>query len=668
MKRLKKIIKYTVIGCFGVAFASAFTLALLLEPRIPVRGFAELDITRITITESSLVFTDKDGKKINSDGLDRRSAVTLESLPSYVPAAFIAIEDKRFYSHRGIDPYRMIGAATRNIIAGSFKEGASTITQQLVKNTHLKTDKTLSRKIQEIRIARDLERKANKEQILEAYLGMLYFGNNAYGIDGAARTYFGKNAKDLSLSETAALAGIINSPAVYDPVTHPERCKTRRNLVLNKMCECGFIDETERDKAKAEDLVISEADITQNQFLNACIAELCKNTGLDRDELITKKLTVKTAYDSTLQTKIEKIVASYKTSCGGAISVVILDGNGKFVSYVSTAKNDVSFEKRQPASTLKPLLCYAPALERSIVYPCTPVLDEPASFGNWSPKNYNDKYYGWTDVENSLVKSLNIPAVKLLDAVGIENAKSICSRSGIEFSANDNSLALALGSMENGVSLPALCEAYSVFRDGGTHKTPHFVTEVSDNNNRQIYTAYPCNHRVLSPETCYLITDMLSNCAARGTARQVGYAGKNIAAKTGTAGTKDGNTDAYCIAYSPKYTVAVRINATDKLLPNNVAGGTTPAKICKEIFRLIGDKSNFDVPNGIVKASIDLNELNKNKKILLAGDGIAPENRKQVLFSRYNMPHVYSTPETFTDRRTELDDFYNFEIIDRFFD
>ncbi|MFR6640125.1 MAG: transglycosylase domain-containing protein [Christensenellales bacterium] len=264
--------------------------------------------------------------------------VTLNTLPAYVPNAFIAVEDKRFYSHKGVDPYRMAGAALRNLAAGSFKEGASTITQQLVKNTHLKNEKTLSRKIQEIRIARDLERRESKEKIMETYLGVLYFGNNAYGIDGAARLYFGKSAKKLTLAESATLAGVINSPAVYDPFENPGKCVERRNLVLKKMFENGFISKNEYETAKSAQLVTNGVERAQNQFVNACINEACTKTGLGKDELLNKNVVIRTAYDEKLQNKVTDIIDRYSASAKGEISVVVLDKNCKFVSYASTAK------------------------------------------------------------------------------------------------------------------------------------------------------------------------------------------------------------------------------------------------------------------------------------------------------------------------------------------
>lgn len=668
MKRLKRIVRNTALVFLGVSIACFASLALLLEPRVPVRGFAELDLARLTVNERNVVIFDGNNEKIDLSGFVGNKRVSLSTLPAYVPNAFIAVEDKRFYSHKGVDPYRMAGAAIRNLAAGSFKEGASTITQQLVKNTHLKNEKTLSRKIQEIRIARDLERRESKEKIMETYLGVLYFGNNAYGIDGAARLYFGKSAKKLTLAESATLAGVINSPAIYDPFENPGKCVERRNLVLKKMFENGFISEKEYETAKSAQLVTNGVERAQNQFVNACINEACTKTGLGKDELLNKNVVIRTAYDEKLQNKVTDIIERYSASAKGEISVVVLDKNCKFVSYASTAKSDVSFVKRQPASTLKPLLCYAPAIERGVVYPCTPVLDEPCSFGSWTVKNYKNKYYGWTDVETGLILSLNVPAVKLLDAVGTENAKAVCSRTGIEFSPRDNSLALALGSTENGVSLPALCGAYAVLRDGGAFRNPCFVTKMELNDGNCVYRTASVGKRALSPETSYLVTDMLVKCARVGTAKKVGFSGGNVAAKTGTAGTTDGNTDAYCVAYSPCFTVAVRVSAGKTLLPNNVAGGTVPAKICKEIFRYLGDESKFTVPCGVVKAQIDIGELKENKKVLLAGKDVPAANRKEVLFSRYNMPRVYSSPDIFTDEKTELDDFDNFKIIDRFFD
>lgn len=666
MKTFGKVVKVVAVTAAGLSAVAALALAVLLEPRVPVRGFATLDETKLNVRAGTLTFLDGEGDEIEYATLFRQRT-ELSAVPERVSQAFIAIEDKRFYSHRGVDFYRIAGATVKNLASRSFKEGASTITQQLVKNTHLKAEKTIARKLQEIRIARQIERKYSKREILEAYFNVLYFGNNAYGLNAAAALYFGKKPSELSLGEGATLAGIINAPSAYNPFKKPKNAVKRRNLVLEKMRDCGFITEDERAAACAEPLKISEPSDCDEAFLSAAAEELELKLKTSEEEIVADGLTVKTALDRSLNATLGEIVAKYAGRIDeyGYVSAIVLNENAEFIALASSDRSKSIFEKRQPASTIKPLLCYAPALERGEIYACTPILDEPTSFSGWSPSNYKDVYHGWTDVEQSLALSLNIPAVKVLETVGLDNAKAICSRFGISFTASDDSLALALGCMQNGVSLPDIATAYSALARGGRFIRGGFVTTAKRGKN-SVYSRSNASVRAVSDETAFLVTTALQTCAKRGTAKQVGYAGKNLAAKTGTAGGANGNTDAYCVAYSPSRTVAVRISAADgKLLPNDVAGGTLPAKICKDVFRAIGDDGDFDVPDGIVEADIDLTALERDKKVLLAGDDVPAEDRKTVIFDKLHVPTAYSKRDEFFGDDF-LDDFYHFKIFHGF--
>ena len=666
---MKKGVKITisVLLISSALGLSVFLCGLLLiEPAVKVNGFAALDKARLDNVSKTVTVLDASGERISDAIYDNNKIYTrIDALPEYVPAAFVAIEDKRFYSHHGIDYLRIISAAKNNIFSGSFKEGGSTISQQLIKNTHLKSDKTISRKIQEIRIARDLERHYSKSQILEMYMNILYFGNNIYGIGTAANVIFGKSASELTLAQSALLAGIINNPSKFSPFTEMEAAVSRRDKVLKRMLEQQFIDETQYNEAINETAEISDVNLAANQYINSCLGEASMILGKDKSALFDEGYVIHSYYDAGLQTFLDRLICG-NTIENGEINIIVAENyTGRFIANSGSTRKDLSGLKRSPGSTIKPLLCYAPALELKNVYAVTPILDEKTKFGDWEPSNFNDKYYGWISVEESLVRSLNIPAVKLLEINGVEQSKKIARRFGIEFNRKDVSLALALGGMTDGVTLNSLTDAYRVFANGGVYTPAKYVKAIYDKNGACVYSSSPiCPKRAVSQETAYLITDMLQKCAKTGTAKQVKYSNCNAAAKTGTAGNKDGNTDAYCIAYTPKYTVAVRINATDGLLDNKYSGGNLPAKLVKKVLVQLNDKSNFPIPENIVTAEIDAVELIQNKKVLLAGDGVKPKDRLSALFSADNMPTAYSSPNTFIENDTVLDDFDNFTIID----
>lgn len=639
-------------------------MAVLLEPRVPIAGFASLDPSRLEEVTRSIAVNDENGDAVTGRlyGADKLYT-PLSDLPAFVPEAFVAIEDKRFYSHRGVDYIRVLAAAKNNILSGGFSEGASTITQQLIKNTHLRNDKTISRKIQEIRIARDLERRYPKDKILETYLNVLYFGSGGYGIGSAALSFFDKPANKLTLAEGALLAGMINNPARFDPRVDLDAAIKRRNVVLDRMYDRGSISAGVLREAKDEVPLVAERRPTCDQYTGSCLTEAARLLGKEVHELFSEGYTINSYMDPVVQDLLNKIVASDAPAGCDANIIVATNEDGRFIANAGNSYLNLSMRARSPGSTIKPILCYAPALELKNVYTCTPVLDERISFDGWSPANYNDEYFGWVSVEESLVRSLNIPAVKLLEANGIEKSKAIARRFGIEFDRRDDTLALALGGMTKGVTLNSLVDAYRVFANGGRFSKGKYIENIVDKNGNIIYSAPPAYKTVaISADTAYLVTDMLKKCAQKGTARHVGYSGTNAAAKTGTVGSKQGNTDAYCIAYTPHYTVAAWIGAREGLMDNGYSGGTVPAKMVKKVLSYLGDREDFTPPETIIRAQIDLNELKKNRKVLLAGDAVKDKDRLGAMFSSAHMPRAYSTPSNFLEGKTALDEFDNFRI------
>lgn len=667
MKKRHKILTAIICGLLAFAVVFVSTVMIIIEPRVKINGYTELDRARLDNVSKTVTILDNDDNPIVDSIYDNNKIYTeISDLPRFVPDAFVAIEDKRFYSHHGVDYLRILSAAKNNIFSKSLKEGASTISQQLIKNTHLKNDKTFSRKIQEIRIARDLERNYDKSQILEMYLNILYFGNNIYGIGTASEIMFGKSADKLTLAESATLAGIINSPAELNPYVHPDKTIKRRNLVLKRMKEQSLITDDDYESASKAELILDKRSVTTNQYVNNCIAETQKILMKDKADIFGEGYVIGTYYNEDLQSFADNLISSASVD-NGEINVIIAENkSGNFIVNSSDSKRDLCNIKRQPGSTLKPFVCYAPAFEAKTVYPITPILDEKTTFNGWTPSNYNDKYYGWVSIEESLVRSLNVPAVKLMESSGVTNSKNIAKRFGIEFNKDDDSLALALGAMTDGVTPNTLVDAYRTLSNGGRYSPGRYVRFIKDKNGNYIYRAdVPVFKKAISEDNAFLITKMLQKCAECGTAKQIKYAQCHAAAKTGTVGTKDGNTDSYCIAYTPEYTIAVRIGAKgNELIANEFSGGALPAKICKILLKRLNDKSDFCAPETVIKLDVDLNELNTNRKVLLAGDEIEPENKISAYFSSENVPRVYSKPRTYIENDSVLDNFDNFTIVD----
>ncbi len=644
------------------------SLFILLEPAVKINGFISLDKNRLLSLTQTTEFLDNNGNLINGQRVLSRSLHTdISNLSDYTLNSFVAIEDKRFYSHNGIDVIRMISAAKNNILSGGFKEGASTISQQLIKNTHLKNEKTLSRKIQEIRIARELERAYSKEEILSMYLNMLYFGDGIYGLENASRSFFDKTASSLTLSESALLAGIINNPSLYSPRRQYDKAIKRRNLVLKRMLEQNMITNEQYSYSLNEKINIKKDRHASDFYCDSVKSELKEILGGFSDEVFADNLMVETYQDFILQNYIEELIENNSVDDTFVSIMISKNSDCSIVAAASNASTDLSECRRSPASTIKPFL-YAYAMEKNSVYSCTPILDEKTNFDGWSPSNFNDKYYGWTDVENSLIHSLNIPAIKILEQNGIENSIKFLRKFGIKLDKKDNSLPIALGNFSKGVTLKELCSAYSVFANYGTYNKCKFIKKITDQNGNTVFLDKKDKRKILSEQTAYLMTNILEKCAKNGTARQVGFSNLSVAAKTGTVGTPKGNTDAYCVCYTPTHTIVVWMGNNGKFMENKYSGGTLTAKIVRKIVEKLNCTDVFKVPNGLVFADIDEKERISSHKVLLAGEKTPVKDRKKVLFDRKNMPRKYSKSATYIENNSILDDFNNFEIIDSIVD
>lgn len=609
----------------------------------------KLDDEAVIADRAKIRIYDENDEEISYGHLNRY--VKYEDINTNIINAFVALEDKRFFKHKGVDYYRTAGALINNIKSGYLKEGGSTITQQLAKNTHFSNEKTLIRKIKEMKVAKDIERKYSKEEILEMYLNAIYYGNGIYGIDAACKKYFGKSPAEVNLSESAILAGIVKSPQKYSPKNYPEKSYQRMKLVLDLMKEQGYIDEEEYNQAK-EYSYVEQNDTDGSPYLSAVISEACSLLDTTETELLKTPLKIVTYYDKKLQNDIKSEYDSgnydAQTLCGDrALSYAAIADNasGGIAAYINVGDVDVNM-RRQPGSVIKPILVYCPALNAGKITPADVFVDEKKDFYGYSPSNYHDIYYGNVDVETALKKSLNSVAVEIYAKSDQKYCRDLASKAGISIDKNDDNLALALGGMTYGVDVKEVLRSYMTLANGGLTQEVGFIKEITDASGKTIYRKNDVTERVFSEEAAYLTTDMLIKTAKDGTAKKLNRIKSPIAAKTGTVQGNNGrNTDAWCVSYNNRYTSCVWYGGKDNTDEQTVdiTGGGLPALLTAGFLSKTEQAGSEIVkPDSIIELNIDTFAQNKDKKIYLANPNTPDRYKKTYLFDANDRPVTYS--------------------------
>lgn len=588
---------------------------------------------------------------------NQKSKVKLSDLPAYVPASFLSIEDKNFYSHNGLNYKRILASLYHNIKSGSNKEGASTISQQLIKNTHLSSEKTLDRKIKEMLLTLKMEKKLSKDEILETYLNAIYFGSGAYGLDNASKTYFNKPAKDLTLSESAVLAGLIKSPKTYSPIFNQEKCLKRRNLVLAEMLKDKVISQSEYKQAISEKIVVSEQTIkNQNFYEKAVIDEACKVLNISEKDLATKGYYIFSYMDKNAQNSLTNSINnkdSYHKNEYGNIAdsagIIIDNQTGGVIAFGGKSNYDIVQMKRSPGSSIKPILVFAPSLEQGVISPISPILDEPTSFSGYAPQNVGGKYYGYISATESVEKSLNIPAIKIMKITGIEKCKNMAKKCGIEFDKNDNNYAIALGGLTNGTTIKELVNSYLPFSKNGEFVEAKFIRKICDKNGNVIYANNERKSQVMSAETAYLMTEMLESGVKKGTSSRLSSLNYQVAGKTGTVGIKNTNlnSDVWSVAYTTKHTFGIWLgNSTgnkEYMLEGCNNGGTYCTSMLKDCMGNVystEEPDDFDTPSGIVEVELDSQELENNHALMLADSNTPAIFKTKAKFNKKYAPKL----------------------------
>lgn len=567
---------------------------------------------------SSQVF-DSHGRLITTLHSDQnRLPIDINKVPQNLQNAFIAAEDNRFYEHIGIDPIGIFRAIFANLTNRGIAQGGSTITQQLAKNAFLSQEQTLKRKIQEAMLALEIEHKYSKKEILEMYMNQIYFGQGAYGIQTAAKTYFNKDVNELTLTQCAMLAGLPKSPNYYSPFNNLNEAKKRKNVVLDQMVKYGYVSAAEAEDAKNQDLGLSKSHQSKEaneyeSFIDYVSQQVAKKYG--DDALYKEGLKIYTTMDVDKQhaavramrnlpnnytdenglTQPQAAIVSIDPKTGHILAMVGGRGQDSF--------NRASMAVRQPGSAFKPFV-YLTALQHDMT-PDTTMDDQPVTYGGWSPKNAGGSYSGTMTLSDALAHSVNTIAVQLADQVGTKNIIANAKKMGITtLDAKDDNLAMALGGLTKGVTPLEMASAYGTFANKGVHVKPTAIVKILDRNGNVLEDASTLEKeetktRVMSEREAYEMTTMLEGVIDHGTGTAAAI-GRPAAGKTGTT---DDNKDAWFVGYTPDIVTAVWIgDDTGSHSLGEVYGGTIPAEIWKDYMSsATSDESggDFSAPSGM---------------------------------------------------------------------
>lgn len=546
----------------------------------------EVDDLYIVERRSSMTLKAADGMVLATYGDLYGEHQPLKTLPPHLPQALIATEDRRFYSHFGLDPIGLLRATFANLRAGRIVQGGSTITQQLAKNVFLERDRTLKRKVQELLLAFWLERQFSKDQILEIYLNRVYFGAGAYGVEAAAQRYFDKPAARLTLTESAMLVGLLKAPSRLAPTGNIKSAQSRAAQVLYNMADAGFItaDAAETGAARPAHLARSRVPLPNARyFADWVVDEVYQLVGRNHPDLI-----VTTTLDARLQGEAEQAVdtlmerESAKLDAGQA-ALVSLAPNGAVKTmiggrdYLESSFNRATQARRQPGSAFKPFV-YLTALANG-VSPDDEFVDGPISIGNWRPRNFDGKHRGTMTMRDAVAQSINSIAVQVSEQVGREKVIETARLLGITSDLKPHP-SLALGSFE--VGMLELTAAYAAFANGGYAVQPYGVLEISDQRGNLLYrrTGGGETAHMIGAENLGNLNDMLGAATETGTGRAARI-GRPSAGKTGT--TSD-YRDAWYVGYTPDLVTAVWVGNDDNSPMNKVTGSGLPAQIWRSFM------------------------------------------------------------------------------------
>ena len=643
-----------LVGCgagVGLVFAS-------------VRDMPAMSPAALEASASTMIY-DKDGNLVTSVGIKNSVPVSIKDVPEHVVNAFLAIEDPAFYQHHGFSLRGIARAAWSDLTAGEIRQGGSTITQQLVKLSFLSPEQTFKRKIQELILAIQVERRYTKDEILEMYLNNIYLGEGCYGIQAAAQTFFGKDVGDLKLEEAALLAALPQAPSAYNPFKilvlqgeekeeHLKTIVSRRNTVLDCMVKYNYIDQAQADAAKSAELKLDTREPSSRQypypyFLDYVTEVLIEKYG--EKEVFNGGLKVYTTLDPKIQQIAEAAMKNSsnfppsKTDANGITqpqgAIVVLDPHTGHIKALVGGRehvqkrqwNRATMTSRQPGSSFKPIAAYGPAIEYKGLGPASVVDDIPVKYGSYEPKNSDGTYRGLVTLRTALSRSINTVAVKLLaDTVGLNEAIRFASGLEIKLDPAKHGASMALGGLHTGVTPLQLAGAYGAFANQGVYIEPTAITRVEKADGIILDQIIPRQRQAMKPTTAYLITDMLKTAVQSGTGTNA-QIGRPAAGKTGTT---DNGVDIWFAGYTPDLVAVVWIGHDNNQTPMPQAyGGMYPARIWREVMSkaLSGvPAKDFPRPEGLVTETVD------SKSGLLPGPNTPADSLVTDLFVEGTVP------------------------------
>lgn len=616
MKDAQFFARFTELWKKGRLFILAFALVGLSVLLYFIVDAFQIDLSKLDDpVGTATVIYDLDGDPVSELSSVRFSHVTLSEIPEDLIHAILSVEDQRFFSHNGLDIRGIARSAWRNLQAGTVVQGGSTITQQLAKNLFLTSDRTYGRKFREAITALRIEWNFSKEEILELYINQIYFGEGTWGIQNASKVYFGKSVEDLTLEEAAMLAALPRAPTHYSPFQNEERALNRRNLVLHLMKEQGYINEEEFESARTAAIVLRDWEIEEDSlrgkypgYVDFIIDEAIHVHGLTEERIWAGNLHIYTEMDLSVQESIQTAFAQddlFPEGEGDEVvqgAAVVLDPytgavrglQGYRSGHVYRGFNRATQLKRQPGSSIKPLAVFAPALERGYTANSA-LVDERMEFGGYSPRNYDGQYRGQVSLYEALVRSINVPAVWLLNEMGVSAGVDFLERTGIPLHEYDRNLSIALGGLTNGTSPIQMAQAFTIFPNLGTMTEAYGITMITNGQGEVLAEAELRGSEVMAQENAYRMTEILEGVVQEGTGRNALLSdGRPVAGKTGTTQLPpteaftgiSGVSDAWFVGYTPEYVTAVWVGY-DRVTPEYVmqsSGGNHPALLFQAIM------------------------------------------------------------------------------------
>jgi len=635
----KKIINRLVVVFIGIILFGLLVFTILIS-------FS--DVSKLDIVEPRPTYIyDINGEVASKVSNSKIEGVSLDQIPTELIEAFVATEDQHFYKHNGINYFGITKAFMQNLVKGKVVAGGSTITQQLSKNVFLTTERTYTRKFKELIFTKKIERKYSKDEIMERYLNQIYFGEGAWGIQRAAHVYFGKDVSELTLNESATLAGLVKAPSNLSPYKSMEKAVERRNIVLSLMKSEGYINQKDFEKTIDQPIALTDKETIDYKgkypyYVDYLIEEAVNMYGLTENEVLSGGLHIYTELNPVIQDATEEVYQNennFPASNPDQLiqsSSVFLNPKTGGISALVGGRGDYTYKRfnnatnlvRQPGSALKPLAVYTAALEQGYDFDDM-LVDEPINIDGYQPQNIDKRYRGQVTLYDALINSYNIPPVWLLNKMGIEEGFSTVERFGIPLEKEDHNLGLALGGLHQGTSPLLMAQAFSAFPNDGIMMQAHAISEIKDAEGKVVGSWIEKSARVTEPEVAQKMTYMLKGVVDNGTATNAQIPGIDVAGKTGTTQLPfpgvDGSKDHWFVGYTPDIVGAIWLGY-DKTDQDHYLTATSGVTVTT-IFQQIVTKSMSELPNK--DFNLPLVEKKKKKRSGMIDNGQKKDKEKK---------------------------------------